>query len=177
MSTPIVRDTAARERARELVQAWDGRASGLGTLLGRVTPVDAVGVQERVASLQKRSIKKASKVWALRLAIAMMDLTTLEGKDTPGKVRALCVKGMHPLPGDDSIPHVAAICVYPTHVAEARAALGSSGVKVASVATAFPSGQSFLEVKLADVRTAVDAGADEIDMVIDRGAFLAGDYG
>jgi deoxyribose-phosphate aldolase len=145
-------------------------------MLGRVTPVDAVGVQERVASLTRRSIKKASKVWALDLTIRMIDLTTLEGKDTLGKVRALCAKGMRPLPGDPTIPHVAAICVYPTFVAEAKAALGTSGVKVASVATAFPSGQTFLDVKLAEVRAAVAAGADEIDMVIDRGAFLAGDY-
>ena len=106
----------------------------------------------------------------------MIDLTTLEGKDTPGKVRALCAKGMRPQPGDASIPHVAAICVYPTFVAEAKEALGASGVKVASVATAFPSGQSFLDIKLAEMRAAVAAGADEIDMVIDRGAFLAGDY-
>jgi len=139
--------------------------------------VDAVGVQERVASLQKRSIKKASKLWALDLIVRMIDLTTLEGKDTPGKVRALCAKGMHPQPGDASIPHVAAICVYPTFVAEAKAALGTSGVKVASVATAFPSGQTFIDVKLAEVRAAAGAGADEIDMVIDRGAFLAGQYG
>jgi len=180
MSTSVTRgtagDTASRQRARDLVQAWDGRASGLGSLLGRVTPVDAVGVQERVASLQKRSIKKASKLWALDLVVRMIDLTTLEGKDTSGKVRALCAKGMHPLPGNPAIPHVAAICVYPTFVAEAKAALGSSGVKVASVATAFPSGQTFLDVKLAEVHAAVDAGADEIDMVIDRGAFLSGDY-
>jgi deoxyribose-phosphate aldolase len=106
----------------------------------------------------------------------MMDLTTLEGKDTPGKVRALGQKGMRPKPGDPSIPHVAAICIYPTFVAEAREALRGSGVKVASVATAFPSGQSFLDIKLAETRAAVAAGADEIDMVIDRGAFHAGDY-
>lgn len=177
MTTSGTRDLAARERADELVRAFDGHAGSLGSLLGRVTPVDAVGVQERVASLTRRSIKKASKVWALDLAIRMIDLTTLEGKDTPGKVRALCAKGMRPLPGDPTIPHVAAICVYPTFVAEAKAALGASGVKVASVATAFPSGQTFLDVKLAEVRAAVAAGADEIDMVIDRGAFLAGDYG
>jgi len=176
MTTPTVHGSA-RDRAGELVRALDPRSGSLGSVLGRVTPVDAVGVQERVASLQKRSIKKASKVWALNLAISMIDLTTLEGKDTPGKVRALCAKGMHPLPGDPSIPHVAAICVYPTFVADAKAALGGSGVKVASVATAFPSGQSFREVKLAEVHAAAEAGADEIDMVIDRGAFLAGQYG
>jgi deoxyribose-phosphate aldolase len=176
MATSVARDSATRDRAHELIRAYDGRAGSLGTLLGRVTPVDQVGVQERVTSLSKRSIKKASKVWALDLAIRMMDLTTLEGKDTPGKVRALCQKGMHPLPGDPSIPHVAAICIYPTHVAEAKEALKGSGVKVASVATAFPSGQSFLDIKLAETRAAVAAGADEIDMVIDRGAFHTGDY-
>ncbi len=176
MTTSVARDAAAHERAQELIRAWDSRAGSLGSLLGRVTPVDAVGVQERVASLSRRSIKKASKVWALDLVIRMMDLTTLEGKDTPGKIRALCAKGMRPQPGDPSIPHVAAICVYPTFVAEAKEALGTSGVKVASVSTAFPSGQSFLDIKLAETRAAVAAGADEIDMVIDRGAFLSGDY-
>jgi deoxyribose-phosphate aldolase len=176
MTTSVARDTATRERAQELIRAFDSRAGSLGSLLGRVTPVDAVGINERVGSLSRRSIKKASKVWALDLAIRMMDLTTLEGKDTPGKIRALCAKGMRPQPGDASIPHVAAICVYPTFVAEAKEALGASGVKVASVSTAFPSGQSFLDIKLAETRAAVAAGADEIDMVIDRGAFLAGDY-
>jgi len=130
-----------------------------------------------VAALAKRSIKKQAKVAGLRLAVAMMDLTTLEGKDTPGKVRALCNKALRPLEGDPSIGPCAAICVYPNHVSTARRALEGSGVKVASVATAFPSGQSPLAVKLDDVRRAVDFGADEIDMVIDRGAMLAGDYG
>ena len=169
-------DSLTRERAHELIKAFDGGAGSLGGLLGRVSPVDRVGVDERVEALRKRSIKKASKLWALDLAIRMMDLTTLEGKDTPGKVRALCVKAMHPLPGDPTIPHVAAICVYPAMVADAREALGSSGVKVASVATGFPSGQTFLDIKLAETRQAIEAGADEVDMVIDRGAFLAGDY-
>ena len=127
MTTSVARDTATRERAQELIRAFDSRAGSLGSLLGRVTPVDAVGVNERVASLTRRSIKKASKVWALDLAIRMMDLTTLEGKDTPGKIRALCAKGMRPQPGDASIPHVAAICVYPTFVAEAKEALGGFG--------------------------------------------------
>jgi deoxyribose-phosphate aldolase len=176
MTTSVARDSATRERAQELIRAFDGRAGSLGSLLGRVTPVDAVGVQERVGSLTRRSIKKDAKLWALDLAIRMMDLTTLEGKDTPGKVRALCAKGMRPLPGDASIPHVAAICIYPSLIAEAREALRGSGVLVASVATAFPSGQTFLDIKLAETRAAVAAGADEIDMVIDRGAFLAGDY-
>jgi deoxyribose-phosphate aldolase len=107
----------------------------------------------------------------------MMDLTTLEGKDTPGKVRAMCAKARHPLPGDPSIPAVAAVCIYPALIAEAKEALQGSTVKIASVATAFPSGQSFRSIKVAEVREAVDAGADEIDMVIDRGAFLSGDFG
>jgi deoxyribose-phosphate aldolase len=176
MTTIRHADSVARDRAHELIRAFDGRAGSLGSLLGRVTPVDAVGVDERVDALRKRSIKKASKLWALDLAIRMIDLTTLEGKDTPGKIRALCAKAMRPQPGDPTIPHVAAMCVYPALVAEARDALGDSGVHVASVATGFPSGQTFLDIKLAETRAAVDAGADEIDMVIDRGAFLAGDY-
>ncbi len=176
MTTIRQPDSVARERAQELIRAFDGRAGSLGSLLGRVTPVDAVGVEERVDALRKRSIKKASKLWALDLTIRMIDLTTLEGKDTPGKIRALCAKAMHPQPGDPTIPHVAAICVYPALVAEAREALGDSGVLVASVATGFPSGQTFLDIKLAETRAAVEAGADEVDMVIDRGAFLSGDY-
>jgi deoxyribose-phosphate aldolase len=173
-TTPL--DTATRARAQELIRAYDGRAGNLGRLIGRVTSVDQVGVEERADSLKKRSIKKASKLWALDLAIRMMDLTTLEGKDTPGKVRALCAKAMHPQPGDPSIPAVAAICVYPALVADAREALKGSGVHVASVATGFPSGQTFREIKLAETRLAVEAGADEVDMVIDRNAFLSGDY-
>ena len=106
-------DSLARERANELMRSWDSRPGPLGSLLGRVTAVDQVGVEQRVDALKRRSIKKASKLWALDLAIRMMDLTTLEGKDTPGKVRALCVKGMHPKPGDPTIPSVAAICIYP----------------------------------------------------------------
>ncbi|MDQ6691372.1 MAG: deoxyribose-phosphate aldolase, partial [Candidatus Dormibacteraeota bacterium] len=148
----------------------------LGSLMGGVRTVDQVGVEERAASLGKRSIKKASKVWALRLAIRMTDLTTLEGADTPGKVAALCAKARRPDPSDASVPSVAAICVYPSMVATAVESLRGSEVRVASVATAFPSGQSFLSVKLAETREAVAAGADEIDMVIDRGAFLSGDY-
>src|SRR3954471_20677187 len=109
-------DTATHARARELIQAFDARAGNLGRLLGRVTAVDQVGVEERAASLRTRSIKKASKLWALDLAIRMMDLTTLEGKDTPGKVRAMCAKALHPLPGDPSIPPVAAVCIYPALV-------------------------------------------------------------
>jgi deoxyribose-phosphate aldolase len=176
MATAPRTDTLARERADELVHAWDSRPGSLGNLLGRVTPVDQVGVEERVDSLRRRSIKRESKLWALDLAIRMMDLTTLEGRDTPGKVRALCQKGIHPQPGDPTIPSVAAICIYPSLVAEAKEALAGSTVKVASVATAFPSGQTFRDIKLVETKAAVASGADEIDMVIDRAAFLAGDY-
>jgi len=139
-------------------------------------PVDQVSIEERVGALAKRSLKKGAKVAGLKLAISMMDLTTLEGKDTAGKVRALCNKALRPLETDASIGPCAAICVYPNLVPTAREALAGSDVKIASVATAFPSGQSPLEVKLDDVRRAVDLGADEIDMVIDRGAMLSGDY-
>ena len=141
----------------------------------RSPAVDKVALEERAAALGKRSIKKQTKVAGLRLAISMCDLTTLEGKDSPGKVRQMCAKAVRPDPGDSSIPSVAAVCVYSDLVATAKRALAGSGVKVASVSTAFPSGRSPLPVKLADVRRAVAAGADEIDMVIDRGAFLAGD--
>jgi deoxyribose-phosphate aldolase len=147
----------------------------LGGLLARGA-VDQVGVEERAASLAKRSIKKQSKVAALRLAVSMMDLTTLEGADTPGKVEALCSKARRPDPADPEVPPVAAVCVYPSLVAVAKHALAGSGVLVASVATAFPSGQASMAVRLADVADAVDAGADEVDMVINRGAFLAGRY-
>ena len=113
-------DSVARERANELIRSWDSRPGPIGSLLGRVTAVDQVGVEQRVDALKRRSIKKASKLWALDLAVRMMDLTTLEGKDTPGKIRALCVKAMHPKPGDPTIQSVAAICVYPSLVAEAK---------------------------------------------------------
>lgn len=141
--------------------------------------VDAVGLEARAAQLGTRSIKTTAKAYAIDLAISMIDLTTLEGADTPGKVRALCAKGVNPDPTDRTVPKVAAICVYPDMVATARQALDAGGgqdVKVASVATAFPSGRAALNVKLADTRDAVLAGADEIDMVIDRGAFLSGRY-
>jgi len=144
--------------------------------LPRIGSVDAVALEERAATLAKRSIKKDSKLQAYDLAVRMMDLTTLEGADTPGKVAALCSKAMRPDPVDPSVPPVAAVCVYPNLVPTAKARLDGSGVKVASVATAFPSGQSPLAVKLADVREAVELGADEVDMVIDRGAFLSGRY-
>jgi len=144
--------------------------------LPRIGSVDEVGVEERAAALAKRSIKKDAKLYALELAIRMMDLTTLEGADTPGKVAALCSKAVRPDPSEPSIPSVAAVCVYPNLVPTAVEHLRGTGVKVASVATAFPSGQSPLDVKLHDVQDAVAMGADEIDMVIDRGAFLSGRY-
>jgi deoxyribose-phosphate aldolase len=144
--------------------------------------VDQVGAEARAASLGTRSIKTTAKAWAIDLAIRMVDLTTLEGQDTHGKVRALAAKAMHPDPADQTCPSTAAVCVYPDMVATAREVLrglGSSGsvpVKVAAVATAFPSGRAALDIKLADTQDAVEAGADEIDMVIDRGAFLSGHY-
>jgi deoxyribose-phosphate aldolase len=151
-------------------------AASLRRFLHGLPGVDQVGAEERAAALATRSVKTTAKAWALDLAITMIDLTTLEGQDTPGKVRALCAKGVRPDPADSTCPNVAAICVYPDMVPVARTALAGSDVLVASVATAFPSGRAALEVRLADTRAAVDAGADEIDMVIDRGAFLAGDY-
>ena len=150
--------------------------SHLGTLMGGVHTVDQVGAEERAASLAKRSIKKTSKLWALDLAIRCIDLTTLEGQDTPGKVAALCGKALHPDPSDASIPAVAAVCIYPSLVRAAAARLRGTGVHVVSVATAFPSGQTFTSIKVAETKEAVAAGADEVDMVIDRGAFLSGDY-
>src|SRR3954447_19987841 len=145
----------------------------LGDALELAHGVDAVAAEERAASLAKRSLKKEAKVWGLNLAISMIDLTTLEGKDTRGKVYALCQKAMRPDPLDPSIAHVAAVCVYPAMIGFVREALGESGVHIASVATGFPSGQTFLDIKLRETRDAVAAGADEIDMVIDRGAFLS----
>jgi deoxyribose-phosphate aldolase len=150
--------------------------SSLRRFLHGLPGVDQVGAEQRAAGLGTRSIKTTAKAYALDLAITMVDLTTLEGQDTPGKVRALCAKAMRPDPSDPTCPATAAVCVYPDLVATAKAALGSSGVRVASVATAFPSGRAAMDVKLADTRDAVAAGADEVDMVIDRGAFLAGHY-
>lgn len=144
--------------------------------LSNVPAVDEVGVNERVARFQSRSIKKSSKVEALKLILSMIDLTTLEGQDTPGKVRQLCQKAIHLHAAMPGLPHVAAICVYPTMVSVAKESLAGHDINIASVATAFPSGMSTLSVKLDDTRMAVDAGATEIDMVISRGAFLAGDY-
>src|SRR5919198_703123 len=160
-----------------LAEAGDGflHQVELGPVLSRFA-VDQVGVEERAAALAKRSIKKASKVAALRLAVSVMDLTTLEGADTVGKVEAMCAKARRPDPADPAVPPVAAVCIYPSLVATAKRELAGSPVKVASVATAFPSGQAPLDVRLAEVVQAVEAGAREIDMVINRGAFLAGRY-
>ena len=144
--------------------------------LSRTPTVDQVGIEERVDRLAKRSIKKASKVHALKLALAMIDLTTLEGADSPGKVRQMCYKAKHLHDAMAELPHVAAVCVYPTLVRIAKEELKGSGINVAAVATGFPSGQYPLNVKLDDTRYAVSEGADEIDMVISRGHFLAGDY-
>src|SRR6202167_6113375 len=138
--------------------------------------VDKVGAQARAAMLSSRSIKTTAKQWALDAAISMIDLTTLEGQDTPGKVRALCAKAKRPDPADPTAPKVAAVCVYPDLAHVAAEAVKGSGIHVGSGATAFPSGRAGLDVKLADVRYAIAAGADEVDMVIDRGAFLAGHY-
>lgn len=144
--------------------------------LGRTPTVDQVGIEERVDRLTKRSIKKDSKVLALKLALSMIDLTTLEGADSEGKVRQMCYKAAHLADNLPDIPHVAAVCVYPTLVRIAREAVNGTGIKVAAVATGFPSGQYPLDVKLRDTHYAVEEGADEIDMVISRGHFLAGDY-
>ena len=144
--------------------------------LPRVGSVDQVAVEERAATLARRSIKREAKVWALDLAVRMMDLTTLEGADTPGKVSALASKGIRPDPADPGVPSVAAICVYPNLVATAAQRVRGTSVKVASVATGFPSGQTSIELKVAEARAVIELGADEVDMVIDRGAFLSGRY-
>jgi deoxyribose-phosphate aldolase len=151
-------------------------ASALRRFLHGLPGVDQVGAEERAARLAARSVKTTAKAFALDLAVSMVDLTTLEGQDTPGKVRALCAKAARPDPSDPAVPPVAAVCVYPDLVATAKRALAGSGVRVASVATAFPSGRAARAVKIADVEYAVGEGADEVDMVIDRGAFLTGDY-
>jgi deoxyribose-phosphate aldolase len=156
--------------------AATGSDASLRRLLHGLPGVDQVGAEARAATLATRSIKTTAKAFAIDLAIRMVDLTTLEGADTEGKVRALSAKAIRPDPSDPTCPAAAAVCVYPDLVATARDALGTSGVKVASVATAFPSGRAGLDVRLADARDAVQAGADEIDMVIDRGAFLSGRY-
>ena len=138
--------------------------------------VDKVGVEERVSRFQKRSIKANSKLDGLKMVLNMIDLTTLEGKDTPGKVRQMCYKAIHLHDSFPSLPTVAAVCVYPSMVGLAKSMVKDSNVKVASVSTAFPSGQAPIEVKITDTKFAVEQGADEIDMVISRGKFLAGEY-
>jgi deoxyribose-phosphate aldolase len=165
-------DAPVRETLADVAHS----AAALRTFLHGLSGVDQVGAEARAAMLGTRSIKTTAKEWAIDLAIRMVDLTTLEGADTPGKVRALCAKARRPDPADPTCPSVAAVCVYPAMVPTAAEALRGSGVHLASVATAFPSGQAPLPIKLEDTRAAVEAGADEIDMVINRGAFLAGRY-
>jgi deoxyribose-phosphate aldolase len=165
-------DPAAR--ARELLGVSRLTDAALTGWLRGLPGVDQVGIEARAAALGTRSIKTSAKAWAIDTAISMIDLTTLEGADSPGTVRSLCAKALVPDPTDPSTPRPAAVCVYGDRVEIARAALGDSGIHVAAVATAFPSGRASMPVKLADTRDAVTAGADEIDMVIDRGAFLAG---
>ncbi|PWB96270.1 deoxyribose-phosphate aldolase [Salinibacterium hongtaonis] len=174
---------APAERAIRLIGA-DLTETSLKRHLDGIPGVDAVGLEARAASLGGRSIKTTSKAWAIDKIISLIDLTTLEGADTPGKVHSLASKAITPDPGDPTAPRVAAVCVYGDMVADAVAALGAhhgdpdrGGINVAAVATAFPSGRSSLDVKIADTSEAVAAGADEIDMVIDRGAFLSGRYG
>jgi deoxyribose-phosphate aldolase len=165
---------AATRFHENLSQMATRNFQALRQLLEEVGTVDQVGIEERVAKFTSRSIKKNAKVFGLKLAVSMVDLTTLEGKDTPGKVASLCQKAVHPHDGD-AIPPTAAVCVYPAMVKHAAKHLAGSSVKVASVATAFPSGQAPLKTRLAEVRAAIGDGADEIDMVINRGAFLAGE--
>jgi deoxyribose-phosphate aldolase len=152
-----------------------GSSASFRRLFDEIGSVDCVGIEERVAKYTTRSIKKASKLWGLRMAVTMVDLTTLEGKDTPGKIASLCRKALRPSE-DISVPSTAAVCVYPSMVRHAKQHVADTNVKVASVATAFPSGQAPLKTRLAEVRAAVADGADEIDMVINRGAFLEGEF-
>lgn len=148
----------------------------LASLLALSPAIDQIGTQERITRIQARSIKGTAKIQGLRMALSMIDLTTLEGKDTPAKVRQLCFKAQHLHDQAADLPTVAAVCVYPSMVGVAKKALGNSGIKVASVSTAFPSGQAPFEVKKLDTLYALDNGADEIDMVVSRGRFLSGDY-
>jgi deoxyribose-phosphate aldolase len=165
------------ERARDVLGVTRLTNAALTSWLHGLPGVDQVGCEARAATLATRSIKTTAKAWGIDTAISMIDLTTLEGADTAGKVRGLCAKALTPDTTDLSTPRPAAVCVYGDMVPHAREVLGeSSGVRIAAVATAFPSGRASLAVKLADTRDAVAAGADEIDMVIDRGAFLAGDH-
>lgn len=163
-----------------MISLIDGSESSLRAFLDNLPGVDKVGAEARAAMLATRSIKTTSKAKAIDLAIRMVDLTTLEGADTPGKVRSLCAKGFRPDPTDVTVPHVGAICVYNDMVEIARKHLDSIGgheIPVAAVSTAFPSGRASMEVKLRDTKDAIEAGAGEIDMVIDRGAFLSGRLG
>lgn len=141
-----------------------------------IVPIDHVAIEERVSRLNKRSIKKESKISALKMALSMMDLTTLEGKDSEGKVIQLCQKAKRPYAPLPDLPTVAAVCVYPNMVATAKKHVKGTGINVASVATAFPSGMAPLSVRIDDTKFAVSEGADEVDMVISRGAFLSGEY-
>jgi len=178
-STPTIDNKMASAEASPLRPDFSDITRNDDTLrrfLHGLPGVDQVGAEARAASLGTRSIKTTAKAWAIDLAIRMVDLTTLEGQDTPGKVRALSAKAMRPDPADPTCPATAAVCVYPDMVGIAKQTLGTSGVHVAAVATAFPSGRAALDIKLADTEDAVQAGADEIDMVIDRGAFLSGRY-
>ncbi len=162
MSAPVVAPVSTGSSLREFLHGLPG--------------VDQVRAEARAAMLASRSIKTTAKQWALDMAISMIDLTTLEGQDTPGKVRAICAKARRPDPADPTAPQVAAVCVYPDLAHLAAAEVKGTGIHVASVATAFPSGRTSLPVKLADAAFAIESGADEVDMVIDRGAFLAGNY-
>jgi deoxyribose-phosphate aldolase len=180
-ATPYRRRTIYAEAMSSTLSGLDLRDvtrddAALRRFLSGLPGVDQVGAEARTAGLATRSIKTTAKAWAIDTAISMVDLTTLEGADTPGKVRSLCAKAVHPDPSDLTTPSVAAVCVYPDLVETAVDALGGAPVQVASVATAFPSGRAPLPTKPADVRDSVAAGATEIDMVIDRGAFLAGRY-
>ena len=150
--------------------------TALSVLLNSVAPVDQIGSLERIAKIQTRSLKGPAKLQGLRMALSMIDLTTLEGKDTPGKVRQMCYKAQHLHDQAEGLPTVAAVCVFPTMVGVAKTALVNTSIKVAAVSTAFPAGQAPFEVKKLDTLHAVEHGADEIDMVISRGRFLAGDY-
>ncbi len=174
MSTAI--DVDPTTRARDILGVSRLTNSALTGWLHGLPGVDQVGCEARAAALSTRSIKTTSKAWAIDLAISMIDLTTLEGADTPGKVRGLATRALVPDPSDLSTPSPAAVCVYGDMAGIARETLGTSDINVAAVATAFPSGRASRAVKLADTRDAVENGADEIDMVIDRGAFLTGDY-
>ncbi len=176
MTTSTTRAAAAGTPSASAVIGGEVTDSSLRRFLHGLPGVDAVGADQRAAGLGTRSIKTTSKAWALDTVIAMIDLTTLEGADTHGKVRTLCAKAVRPDPSSPDCPSVAAVCVYNDLVPVAVEALQGSGVHVAAVATAFPSGRAAMDVKLADTTDAIEAGAHEIDMVIDRGAFLSGRY-